>query len=451
MLPNDQRTVLFVTYEFPPTGGAGVQRLGKFARYLPENGWRPVVLAARHVKGRVLDETLAAEVGHVPVVRTPARPINAWLSASVALARSVRDALFRRGGAKPRSGSGSAVRFAAKVATTGKAGRTEQLTRLLSVPDFARLWVGPAVRAGVRLGKEAGVKAVFASGPPFSVLLAGRRIARALGVPLVVDFRDAWRDNPSNAWYPSVWHERRSLALERLVLKDAAAVTTAHPMAEEILELGGPQPTVVPNGFDSADLPEWAPDPDGPLIVTFMGILYSSRDPLPVFQALKDARTGIDGRARDIRLRIMGRWPQYLEAVIEELGLEDAVELLSYLPHHDALRLVARSDVGLVVLADLPCVHGTPAKLYEYLGIGIPVLFVGPEHGHAQSLIAEARAGVVVPYSDTAAIAQALTSFADAKAAGALGAHIRREVVSRYERRAEAAELARVLDSVVSR
>jgi glycosyltransferase involved in cell wall biosynthesis len=447
----DQRIVLFVAYEFPPTGGAGVQRLAKFARYLPENGWRPVVLAARHVKGRVIDETLAAEVAGVTVVRTPARPINAWVSSSLTVARAVRDRLFRRRPKRGGSSGGGAVRFAERVATTGKAGRTEQITRLVGVPDFARLWVGPAVRAGVRLGKETGAEVVFASGPPFSVMLAGRRIARALGVPLVVDFRDAWRDNPGNAWYPSRWHERRSLALERMVLKDAAAVTTAHPMADEVLELGGPQPTVVPNGFDSADLPPWEPDPAGPLIVTFMGMFYSARDPLPVFQALKDARAGVDGRTRDIRLRIVGRWPEYVEAVIDELGLEEAVELVSYRPHHEALRIVSHSDVGLVVLADLPCVHGTPAKLYEYLGIGIPVLFVGPAEGHAQSLIAEANAGVVVPYSDTRAIARAFTEFADAKAAGRLGADIRRDVVGRYERRAQATDLAKVLDAVTMR
>jgi glycosyltransferase involved in cell wall biosynthesis len=227
-------------------------------------------------------------------------------------------------------------------------------------------------------------------------------------------------------------------------------VTTAHPITDEILEMGGPEPIVVPNGFDRADLPNWSPDKTGPLVLAFMGIFYSARDPLPVFQALRDAREGIDGRRRDIRLRIVGRWPDYVERVIQQLGLTDAVELHPYVPHKQALAMVAASDVGLVVLADLPCVHGTPAKLYEYLGVGMPVLFVGPVEGHAQSLIAEANAGVVVPYTDTRAIAEALSRFADAKASGHLGVAIRTDVVDRYERSAEAAQLAGVLDSLVS-
>jgi len=38
------RKVLVVTYYWPPSGGAGVQRWLKFSKYLPEAGWQPVIL-----------------------------------------------------------------------------------------------------------------------------------------------------------------------------------------------------------------------------------------------------------------------------------------------------------------------------------------------------------------------------------------------------------------------
>ncbi|MBN2406014.1 MAG: hypothetical protein JXE06_10595, partial [Coriobacteriia bacterium] len=150
----ETRTALFVTYEFPPTAGAGVQRLAKFARYLCAHDWRTVALAARHVPGRAMDQTLAEEIAGVQVVRTPARPVNSWVSRSLARARSIRDSLFRRG---QRPGQqGTSVQFATRVAATGRAGRTEQITRLIAIPDCAMLWISPAVRAGVRLGRETG-------------------------------------------------------------------------------------------------------------------------------------------------------------------------------------------------------------------------------------------------------------------------------------------------------
>jgi glycosyltransferase involved in cell wall biosynthesis len=333
------------------------------------------------------------------------------------------------------------------VSATGRSGRTEQITRLLTIPDFACLWVGPAVRAGVKLGRRAEAEVVFASGPPFSALVVGSRVSRRLGIPLVADFRDAWRDNPGNASYPSTWHRNRALALERSVLGTAVRVTTAHPMAAEIVEMGGPIPTFIPNGFDPADLPVWSPRRGGPLVVTFMGTFYGVNDPLPVFKALQQVREGADEETHDIRLRIVGTWPSYVESVAAELGLEGAVEFQPYLPHREALDVLAASDVGLVVYADLPALRvSTPAKLYEYLAIGLPVLFVGPSEGAAPDLVREARAGLVVRYADQSGIAAALAGFARQKSEGVLGSDLRRAVVARFDRRLQAEALARVLE-----
>lgn len=443
------RRVLIVTYEFPPTGGAGVQRVAKLAKYLPENGWTPVVLAAKHVVGRPIDETLAVEVGNVRVIRTPARPVNRAISSLLGAARSVRAALRRRRNATAEGGS-AVLRQAQHTAQTGRAGRTEALTRLLSMPDFAFLWIGPAVRAGVVLGRQERVEVVVASAPPFSALIAGMRIARRLGVPFVADFRDAWRDNPGHSWYPSPWHRRRSLALERKVLAASTAVTTAHPIDGEIIEMGGPMPVVIPNGFDRSDLPEWAPSEGDAFTLTFMGTFYSVNGPLPVLEAIKAARVGEAGPPRDIRLRIIGTWPEYVPALVVELGLQESVELVSYLPHHEALALLAASDAGVVVYADLPALRAsTPAKLYEYLGIGLPVLFVGPTEGVAPDLVRRAGAGEVVSYSDVPAIAHAIASLAEMKASGELGVSLRPDVVDAYDRRRQAKRMSEVLDTVV--
>src|SRR6185295_18273991 len=42
------RRVLIVAYYFPPIGGIGSIRMARFAEYLPEFGWDPIVLAPRH-------------------------------------------------------------------------------------------------------------------------------------------------------------------------------------------------------------------------------------------------------------------------------------------------------------------------------------------------------------------------------------------------------------------
>nr|HDO80708.1 hypothetical protein [Candidatus Bathyarchaeota archaeon] len=66
MLTNEQlmRKVLIVSYEFPPLGGIGVQRVLKFVKYLPQYGWQPVVLTPKSPQYWVnlIDESLLSEI-----------------------------------------------------------------------------------------------------------------------------------------------------------------------------------------------------------------------------------------------------------------------------------------------------------------------------------------------------------------------------------------------------
>lgn len=438
------RTALLVTYEFPPTGGPGVQRVAKFGRYLPEFGWRVEVIAAQMVPGRPVDETLAREVRGVNVTRTPARSIAHAVGRVLSAGRRMRDGLRRRRG--PGAAEVSAV-SGARSTQPRQTGRTEQVTRLVAVPDYARLWIGPAVRAGVRVGRQVDADVVIASAPPFSCLIAGARIARRLGVPFVADFRDAWRDNPLLAEHPTAWHRDRSLALERAVLTSAAAVTTAHPIREEITELGGPEPVVIPNGFDPEDVPPWTPPEGMPFVMTFMGTLYGVNDPWPVLEAMKTVRE----QGHDVRFRIIGQWPPHVEQTVRALSLTDAVEFQPYLPHAEALARLAASDLGVIIYADSPRLRAsTPGKLYEYLGIGVPILFVGPVEGVAPDLVREARAGAVVSYADPAGIALEIARRADAKERGEAPASPDPAVVGRYRRKDQAGVLASLLDSEVA-
>lgn len=56
------KRVLIVTYYWPPSGGSGVQRWVKFAKYLPARGWQPVVYTHENPELTTIDKTLAAEI-----------------------------------------------------------------------------------------------------------------------------------------------------------------------------------------------------------------------------------------------------------------------------------------------------------------------------------------------------------------------------------------------------
>ncbi|MDE0723031.1 MAG: glycosyl transferase family 1, partial [Flavobacteriales bacterium] len=64
--------MLIITYYWPPSGGAGVQRWLKFSKYLPEFGWDPVVFTPENPDVPVEDITLLGEVSSlVQVLKIP--------------------------------------------------------------------------------------------------------------------------------------------------------------------------------------------------------------------------------------------------------------------------------------------------------------------------------------------------------------------------------------------
>jgi len=56
------KRVLILTYYWPPSGGAGVQRWLKFAKYLPQHGWKPVVFVPEGANYPALDPKLESDV-----------------------------------------------------------------------------------------------------------------------------------------------------------------------------------------------------------------------------------------------------------------------------------------------------------------------------------------------------------------------------------------------------
>ena len=473
-------TVLIMTYEFPPAGGGGVQRMAKFARYLPEFGWDPVVLTSEPARGRPLDDSLLADVAGVPAVRLPARNVSALMARPLAPVKKARGAL-RRGpsetgsepaapGAAPGAApvpSGGASEAAPTTAGASEAAPTTsgasaaapaerkappvsaRLARLVSMDDAA-WWARNAQKRGVALGRQNDVAAVLASGPPFSVLVAGQAVARGLGVPLVADMRDGWRDNPA-AWYPSAAARRRALQAELAVLAAAAVVLTTSPRtASEALELGGRDVRVLPNGFDSADIVPWAPQEGGPLRLVFMGKMYGRlTEPWQLFEAL--ARVAAKRPDLEVRLEIVGDAGEQIRAAAERHGLSSIVDFAGYLPHAEAVARVASSDVALTIIADRPGAKAMiSGKLFEYLAVGLPTLALAPVDGDAARLITSLDAGWSVAPHDVDAIAARVIELADDKRGGVAHRGAAPEAIARYERRALAGQLAEILGAVVA-
>jgi glycosyltransferase involved in cell wall biosynthesis len=179
-----------------------------------------------------------------------------------------------------------------------------------------------------------------------------------------------------------------------------------------------------------------------------MGKLYRGLvDPRFLLEAI--ARLRVIAPDADITLDLIGSTDEHVGARIRELGIEDRVHLRGYLPHKEAIAATACADVGVVLIADVPGARASiTGKLFEYLGMGLPALVLGPVDGEAAKLVESIAAGWSVAPDDAAAIAERLLSLARTKAAGEPLRAAPPDAVARYERRALSSDLAAILDEV---
>jgi glycosyltransferase involved in cell wall biosynthesis len=426
--------VLIVSYEFPPVGGPGVQRAAKFAKYLPERGWRPVVLTARPSPSRPRDESLLADIEGIEV------HVTGGLELASVISRAMHPFGPGRGRRPGAQSSGGAPDPVARPALSTR------LAAWISVPDDKMAWRWIAAGPAARLAAAVGADAVFSTAPPYTAHLVAMRAAGRR--PWVADLRDPWSTS-GHVHLPTEWHRKRAVAWERRVIERADAITVVSaPIAETLAATPSRPPVVLPNGFDPSDIPSRRVDPRGPVTLLYTGTFYGDISPLPFLDALSDLKAAYPREAAGLSVHFVGATSERFTGAVATRGLAEMVTLTSYVDHARTLGLMASADAGLMFLA--PGEKSRPiytGKLFEYLGVGVPILAMVPD-GVAADLIREAEAGVVVAPDDRRGIAAALRELIASKREGRLEREPRRDVVSRFDRRAQTGILAQLLDEV---
>jgi len=322
------RKVLLLTYHFPPSGAVAVYRMLGLVHYLPKYGWQPVVVAPPRVPWEPEDASLLAQVPpETPIERVP----------------------FASG-------------FVGKIA------------RYLA-PESHWLW--KARSACHSMIGEHRPKAIFTSSPPGCVHLLGMRLQKRFGLPWLADFRDPWITNLPVGRRPARW--RCASWLEGRVMKRATTLIANTPLNQrgwaEAYPREAHKMVTITNGFDPD---RFASPPTRParekITILHAGELYHGRDPRPLLDALGQLQAG--PVPLSVQVEFLGRATEPLfdfPTEIHSRRLENVVRLEGQVPYADALKRMVQADILLIVQTPEYRV-GVPAKLYEYLGAGRPIL-----------------------------------------------------------------------------
>lgn len=365
------RRLLVISYHFPPDGSVGGLRWSGLSKYLARQGWEVHVLTAAQQSG-------PAANGVFVHTCLRARTLNdAYNRVASRLRRAAPDAPTRA----PASG--------ATPAETDRLGLASLVRRELSAslvfPDFARGWILRAARQARRLLRRHRFDAVVTSGPPHSAHLVGLLATRGRHEPLFVDMRDPWADLMVKGWGKNLYGSALSRALiprlEQRVFRSARRIITNTEEFASALHESLPDLRVshLSNGIDPERLPEPAPSLFAGLSIAYVGTLYAGRNLRPVLLAMRRfLDTHPDAAAAGLRLRfagtMAGRHEAQFHEQLEEAGVRDRVEVLGLVPPAEALSLLNRSHLSIVLAQDQQL--QIPAKLYESVGMGLPTLVI---------------------------------------------------------------------------
>lgn len=435
------RRLLYIAFFFPPLGGAGVQRSLKFARYLPEHGWRCTVLSSKS-RYWMKDESLLAELDpETRIVRA-----SFW-------GGGLRGGGFR---AEPAGApSRRRIRWLRAVART------------VMLPDAYVGWILPAARLAERELRRAPHDAILTTSSPDSAHLLGRHLKRKTGLPWVADFRDPWTRRLAYA-PPTRWHDRLQRCLERSCLREAdRVVVTAEETRRDFLarypEIAEEKIVVITNGYDEEDFAAATALPgeesealNAPIL--HAGQLNPDRPLDPYLAGLKLFLEREPGRAREAEtLFLGGHYDADLEAV-RRLGLQRVVRFQGGCPHVQSVAALLRARV--LLLLEQNSDRGRlllPGKIFEYLRAGRPILAVVPPGGAADRLIREMNAGWVADPSRPEAVAEGIARLGREAAAEGEAAEVPgappdgQDPIGRFERRTLARRLACLLDALPPR
>ncbi len=290
---------------------------------------------------------------------------------------------------------------------------------LLHIPDPRAPWIRRVTAVGYDLVKQWRPDIVLASAPPNSGLIAARRIARACAAPWVADLRDLWADNTYYS-YPR-WRWWVDRLVEPGVLRSAAGLITVSPIWADLLRRKYEQPVrCIYNGFVSEDFPTIpsAPELGDVVSIIHTGSIYAGyRDPTPLFQAigLLTAR-----ERRHVAVRFFGLSEadtQTVATAVAATKVPDCVFLHDRVSYRESLSLQQSADILLLLQWNNVKDAGMiPAKFFEYLRAGRPILMIGYEDGNLAQMIRERGAGIVA--NDPPAIAEQLRRWIGQRAAG---------------------------------
>jgi glycosyltransferase involved in cell wall biosynthesis len=425
------KNVLIIAYYFPPTGMGGVQRVQKFCKYLPDFGWKPIVLTIEGSGHLAQDLTLLEEIkGKVKIYRT-VDPLG------------FREGLITEDTQNFESLQKNRNLKIAATTTIYNAGR--KMSSWFLFPDSKIGWMPNAMKKGMEIIQNEKIDLLFSTAPPNTSLITGLLLKRRTGLPLVCDFRDPWTEsfffNP-----PTVFHRLLHESFEKRVLKFANHVIAVnHPLKElfdqKLPLINREKVSVITHGYDAEDFRKISKSPitkhKSRFTIVHVGTLNKWSRPDPLLHAVKGLIEEKKLTDSEIEVHFIGSSTDRDQKLTQDSELERVVKFTPYLTHRKSLQYLQDADILWLTISgetDKGGKYRSTGKLYEYLGARKPILASAPLDGAAARVIRETGTGATFDPQDISGLKNSIWDFFQRKKEDTLK-EFSKEKVERFERK----------------
>jgi len=391
---NSQKKILIITYYWPPAGGPGVQRWLKFAKYLPEFGWKPVIYTPENPSYPLLDESLMKDVPKdLEIVKT-----KIWEPYQLAEKLNKSNKKFKAG------------QFDVGKNQSWKSKLSIWVRGNFFIPDARVFWVKSSVKFLEQYLKENQIEVVVTSGPPHSLHLIGLNLKKKLpNLKWIADFRDPWTEI---SYYKHLKltksSDQKHRQLESEVFRNAdITLATSYTDAENFRK-NGANALCITNGFDESDSNNQTlkfSDTQTTFTLSYLGVLEQLRNPENLWKALNDLVTENAEFAEKFTLKFAGRIDDKILNSIEHSNLKNHILNLGYLSHDKAIEEMQTSEILLITNFPNDSSKGIiPGKIFEYLATGKQIISFGPKDADVSKILNETQAGKHFSYDDSGKI-----------------------------------------------
>jgi hypothetical protein len=383
-----KKRVLIISYYWPPAGGIGVHRCLKFAKYLRDFGWEPVVYAPKNADYPHLDHS---NQRHVPndlevIYGNIIEPFS----------------LFKKLSGRKKTDNANPVyvrdrkrKFIDKLGIWIRGN--------LFVPDARALWIKPSVKKLKKYLKTNPVDAIITDGPPHTNTMIGCKLSESLNIPWIADFQDPWTQVD---YYKMLMIGKRAdkkhKKLEKHCLNIASKITIASPTwAKDLEKVGGYNAQPIFWGYDEDDFPETKPEYDNTFTIIHAGQLGYDRFPKTFLDVVTEITSENPEFKKDLRIKFAGTVDFEIEDYIINKRLSDNYEALGKISFPEAINLTLKAHLLLLPLNIAENAKGRiPGKLFENIRAKRPILCLGPTDSDVSQILIETKTGKTFEYDD---------------------------------------------------